>query len=114
MLAMKRYENLPPRVWGRNLVGVLTIAALLPAGGLSGARTATAAPAGPPPKEGRIINLDDKPFTFRLARKQGALWSDPMMLPPGATYALKVGGSGADALEGISGDGKGHVTIEYS
>jgi hypothetical protein len=111
---MKRNVAFPRRVFGRNLVGRCAVAAMLIAGGPAGARTAWAAPEGPPPKEGRIVNLDDKPFTFRLARKQGVLWSNPITLPPGETYILKVGESGnVDALEGISGDGKGHVTIEY-
>jgi hypothetical protein len=90
----------------------LYITALL-AGAVVPERAAEAAPQGEPPKEGRIVNLDAKPFTFRLARKQGVLWSDPITLAPGATYTLKPGGDGVDALEGITGDGKGHVTIEY-
>jgi len=81
---------------------------------LSAGHRVGAAPQGSPPKEGRIVNLDAKPFTFRLARKQGALWSNPITLAPGAAFTLKDGvTSELDALEGITGDGKGHVTIDY-
>jgi len=68
-------------------------------------------PSGTPPKEGRIHNLDTKPFSFRLARVRGATWTEAITLAPGATYVLKTGT--ADDLEGITGDGKGHVTIDY-
>lgn len=70
-------------------------------------------PAGPPPREGRIYNLDSKPFQFRLARKTGAVWSDPITVAAGNVFVLRTDQSGADALEGITGNGKGHVTIEY-
>lgn len=70
-----------------------------------------AEPSGAPPKEGRIHNLDTKPFTFRLARASGATWTPTITLAPGETYVLKAGT--ADELEGITGDGKGHVTIDY-
>jgi len=70
-----------------------------------------AEPSGQPPREGHIHNLDAKPFSFRLARVRGAAWSQPLTLPAGETFTLKVGT--ADDLEGITGDGKGHVTIDY-
>lgn len=70
-----------------------------------------AEPSGAPPKEGRIHNLDTKPFTFRLARASGTTWTAAISLAPGETYVLKTGT--ADDLEGITGDGKGHVTIDY-
>ncbi|MCE9608160.1 MAG: hypothetical protein K8U03_25020 [Planctomycetia bacterium] len=70
-----------------------------------------AEPSGPPPKEGRIHNLDAKPFSFRLARRSGATWTEALILAPGETYTLRT--DTADGLEGITGDGKGHVTIDY-
>lgn len=70
-----------------------------------------AEPSGSPPKEGRIHNLDTKPFAFRLARAKGVAWTAAITLAPGETYVLKTGT--ADDLEGITGDGKGHVTIDY-
>jgi hypothetical protein len=112
MTAMNRNQTVR-RSWGRNRFGYV-IAALLVAGGLAGERTASAAQAGPPPKEGRIVNLDSKPFTFRLARSQGAVWSSPMTVGPGEALILKAGGSGeVNALEGITADGHGHVTIDF-
>jgi hypothetical protein len=75
---------------------------------------AAAQPDAPRPKEGRIVNLDSAPFTFRLARKHGTSWSSSMTIGVGEAFILKAGGAGeVDALEGISGDGAGHVTIEY-
>lgn len=71
-------------------------------------------PVGPPPKEGRICNLDAKPFQFRLARRTGRAWSDDIRLAAGEVFTIRAGEAGdADALEGITFNGKGHVTIEY-
>lgn len=66
------------------------------------------------PQEGRIQNLDSKPFSFRLARSKGVTWTDTITLAPGESLSLKRGADGnTKDIEGITGDGKGHVTIDY-
>jgi hypothetical protein len=67
-----------------------------------------------PPKEGRIYNLDAQPFQFRLARRTGSTWTDTITLAPQAVFTLRAGPAGnVDALQGITGDGTGHFTIDY-
>ncbi|MBS0209530.1 MAG: hypothetical protein JSS27_11320 [Planctomycetes bacterium] len=71
-------------------------------------------PDAAPPKEGHIYNLDSRPFRFRLARKTGRLWTDEIVVAPGQEYVIAPGKTGdLAALEGITGDGKGHITIDY-
>ena len=47
-------------------------------------------------------------------RKTGRTWTDDIALAPGAVYVLRAGqDEDASALQGITGDGKGHVVIDY-
>lgn len=65
------------------------------------------------PLEGRLWNLADKPFTFRLRRRDGVAWSDPITVAPHKYFALRVSADTPSELEGITGKGTGHVSIEY-
>lgn len=76
--------------------------------------TRSAEPAAATPQQGLIQNLDSKPFSFRLARSKGVTWTDTITLAPGESLTLKPGADGnTKDIEGITGDGKGHVTIDY-
>ena len=66
-------------------------------------------------REGQRANLTNIPFRFRLHRANGATWTEEMTLRAG-----QGGWSSAPpkpgekiGLEGITGNGKGHVTIEF-
>lgn len=63
--------------------------------------------------EGRIWNLADKPFTFRLRRRDGVAWTEPITVAPGKYFALRAGEGSSREIEGITGKGNGHVSIEY-
>ncbi len=63
------------------------------------------------PDEGEIYNLTDKPFTFRLLRKYGKTWTPYYTLKPGMRYVTTA--TQRSDLLGITGDGKGSVTIQF-
>jgi len=64
--------------------------------------------------EGRLWNLADKPFTFRLRRRDGVAWTEPITVEPGKYFAINPGAGASSELEGITGKGNGHVSIEYA
>lgn len=66
------------------------------------------------PIEGRLWNLGDKPFTFRLRRRDGIAWSAPITVEPGKYFSIRPGDKQSSDFEGITGKGTGHVSIEYS
>ncbi|MBX3411139.1 MAG: hypothetical protein KF708_00365 [Pirellulales bacterium] len=78
------------------------------------ATAADDATAAKEPIEGQLWNLADKPFTFKLRRRDGVAWSAPITVEPGKYYSLRTDGQEASGLEGITGKGTGHVSIEYA
>jgi len=66
------------------------------------------------PIEGRLWNLADKPFTFRLRRRDGVAWSAPITVEPGKYFSIRPSDKQSSEFEGITGKGTGHVSIEYA
>jgi len=65
-------------------------------------------------REGRIWNIADEPFKFRLARAHGKLWTDEMTLEPGKSQAIRALKPGEQSeLEGFTGRGDGYVNISF-
>jgi len=66
-------------------------------------------------KEGRLWNIADEPFKYRLARKSGKLWTDEMTLAPGKFQAIRPPKAGeAIELEGFTGRGDGYVNVSFA
>jgi hypothetical protein len=66
------------------------------------------------PKEGRLWNLTNAPFKFRLARSRGKPWTDEMTLAPGKVQVIRAPKPGESSeLEGLTGRGDGFVNISY-
>ncbi len=65
-------------------------------------------------REGRLWNIADEPFKFRLARSHGALWTEEMTLQPGKSLAIRsIKPSEQSDLEGFTGRGDGYVNISF-
>ncbi|HVC97716.1 MAG TPA: hypothetical protein VND64_28855 [Pirellulales bacterium] len=68
----------------------------------------------PAVREGRLWNIADEPFKFRLARSHGALWTDELTLEPGEHHAIRALKPGEQSdLEGFTGRGDGYVNISF-
>ena len=68
-----------------------------------------------PPTEGRLWNIDSQPFTYRIGRRTGMIWSEPFTLAPDEMRVF-VAGVNDEYLEyeGLRGyDSRAHVAIEY-
>ena len=66
-------------------------------------------------KEGRLWNIADEPFKFRLARKSGKLWTDAFTLAPGKIQVMRPPKPGeVNELEGFTGRGDGYVNVSFA
>ena len=66
-------------------------------------------------KEGRLWNITDEPFKYRLARKSGKLWTDEMTLAPGKFQTMRPPKPGEPIeLEGFTGRGDGYVNVSFA
>jgi len=66
------------------------------------------------PVEGRLINLTDEPFVYRLHRSNGPVWTEPSTVAPGGQQILALATAQKSQILGVRGDGKGYVIIQYS
>ncbi|HEY4312002.1 MAG TPA: hypothetical protein VGN12_21320 [Pirellulales bacterium] len=69
----------------------------------------------PPPGEGRIYNLTNRPFAFQLHRRDGVSWTDNYVVEPGKYFSIQVPKPEERSSDfiGITGNGKGHVIVRY-
>ena len=66
-------------------------------------------------KEGRLWNIADEPFKYRLARKSGKLWTDELTLAPGKFQTMRPPKPGEPIeLEGFTGRGDGYVNVSFA
>jgi len=64
--------------------------------------------------EGQLWNLTSKPFVFRFRRRDGISWTEPITIEPGKYLAVRAPQDGQQSeLEGITGQGNGHVSVQY-
>ena len=85
--------------------------------------TSTAVAAQPPDTtaaqiEGRIANVSDQTFRFRLRRSRGRMWTREHVLEPGEHYVIRrPEDGGRDDLDGISTQpgqiGEGHLIVRF-
>lgn len=66
------------------------------------------------PVEGRLYNLTDEPFEYRLHRSNGPVWTTTSTIPPGGHHVLGTANAKNNDILGVRGDGKGFVVIQYS
>ena len=67
-----------------------------------------------PTKEGRLSNIAEVPFKYRLARRRGKPWTEEMTLAPGKFQAIRAPKPGESSeLEGLTGRGDGYVNVSY-
>jgi len=64
----------------------------------------------PSVREGRIWNIADEPFKYRLARTRGNLWTDELTLKQGEHQTVRAPKPGEQTeLEGFTGRGDGYL-----
>ncbi|HEY2840354.1 MAG TPA: hypothetical protein VGJ26_14455 [Pirellulales bacterium] len=66
------------------------------------------------PVEGRLYNLTNEPFEYRLHRSNGVVWTSPYTIPAGGHRVIAAPTTGKSDILGVRGDGKGYVIIQYS
>lgn len=66
------------------------------------------------PVEGRLYNLTDEPFEYRLHRSNGPVWTATASIPPGGQQILALANAKQSEILGVRGDGKGFVILQYS
>lgn len=68
-----------------------------------------------PPAEGRLWNIDDEPFSYRLGRRTGSIWSEEFTLAPNESRAFVPGvNEQFIEYEGLRGyDSRGYIAIQY-
>jgi hypothetical protein len=66
-------------------------------------------------KEGRLWNIADEPFKYRLARRTGKRWTDEMTLAPGKSQVMRLSKPGEESeLEVFTGRGDGYVNVSFA